>query len=171
MRIELDRYSNAHSSRNKLRRLAWDVAWACLARPTPRWALNGWRCMLLRLFGARVGKNVRIYGSSRIWQPWRLKIGDNCWIAGDVYLYSVADINIADNVVISEGSFICTASHDISKSNFELVTKPITVEDGVWICARSTILPGICIGEGAVVSAGSVVAIDLVIDSFKFFKK
>ena len=67
-----------------------------------------------RLFGAKVGKGVRIHGGVKIWQPWKLIIGENSWKDGGVSLYSVDVLSIGDNAVISGGVFICTASHDIS---------------------------------------------------------
>ena len=159
MPIDLSRYSNENP--NKLKRLIWEVVWAVLFRPTPRWCLNGWRCFLLRAFGALIGKGVRIQGGAKVWQPWRLKIGDNSWIDGGVSLYCVDDIKIGSNAVISEGAFICTASHDISSETFNLVTSPIEIGDSAWVCSRATVLPGVKVGAGAIIAAGSIVAKDV----------
>ena len=112
---------------------------------------------MLRLFGAKVGKGVRIQGGVKIWQPWKLIIGENSWIDGDVSLYSVDAITIGDNAVISNGAFICTASHDISSKTFELITKPIIIENSVWICSAAMLMPGVKISEGAIIAAGAVV--------------
>lgn len=158
MKVDLSKYSNRH--RKKVRRLLWEIAWCVLFRPTPRWCLNGWRRFLLRLFGAKIGKGVRIQGGARVWQPWRLSIGDFSWVDSGVSLYSADDISIGANAVISEGSFICTASHDISSPTFGLLTKPVSIGDCAWIAARATVLPGVSIGEGAVVAACSVVTKD-----------
>ena len=155
MKIELSKYSNQNTHR--LKRFLWELIWLFLFRPTPRWCLNGWRCWLLRLFGAKIGKNVRIQGSAKIWQPWKLIIDDYSWIDGGVSLYSVDDIVIGSNVVVSESAFICTASHDIHSPVFELITKPIFIQNYAWICARATVLMGATVGEGSVVAAGAVV--------------
>ena len=82
-----------------------------------------------------------------------------CWVAIDdeVNLYSADKIRIGTKVAISREAFICTASHDITKPNRPLVTAC----DGVWIGARAMILPGVTIGEGAVVAAGAVVTKDV----------
>ena len=96
-----------------------------------------------------------------MWQPCRLEIGDNSWIDGNVKLYTVDKIIIGANSVVSDGSFLCTATHDINTADFHLVTRPIVVGDNVWIAARSIVLPGVTIGNGAVVGAGSVVAKDV----------
>lgn len=161
MKVELAKNINRHSKISKAKRLLWEIVWTCFAKPTPRWALNGWRCFLLRLFGAKVGKNVRVYGGMRTWEPWKLTIGDNCWIDNDVYLYAVDRLSIGSNVVISEGAYICTASHDVKSETFELETKPIVINDQSWIASRAIVLPGVTIGEGAVVAAGAVVTKDV----------
>lgn len=159
MQVDLASYTNKNP--NKPKRLLWEIVWAVFFRPTPRWCLNGWRCFLLWAFGARIGKGVRIQGSARVWQPWRLAICDNSWIDGGVSLYCVDDIKIGSNAVISEGAFICTASHDFGSETFNLVTKPIEIGDSAWVCARAIVLPGVKIGDGAVVAAGAVAAKDV----------
>ena len=159
MSIDLSKYSN--NNPNKFKRLLWEIVWAVLFRPTPRWCLNGWRCFLLQAFGAKIGRGVRIQGGAKVWQPWRLEIGNCSWIDGGVSLYSVDDIKIGANAVVSEGAFICAASHDIASETFELVTHPIEIGDSAWVCARATVLPGVKVGEGGVVAAGSVVTKDV----------
>ncbi len=155
MHIDLSKYTNKNT--HKIKRLLWEIVWTLFYRPTPRWCMNGWRCFLLRIFGAKIGQGVRIQGTAKVWQPWKLTIGDNSWIDGGVSLYSVDEISIGSNVVVSELAFICTASHDISSPVFELVMKPIVVKDCAWVCARATVLMGVTIGEGSVVAAGAVV--------------
>lgn len=159
--VDLRNYKNRHSLKSKIGRMIWSVVWIFLFYPTPRWCLNRWRRCLLRFFGAKIGRNVRILGSVKIWQPWNLTIGDNCWIGGGVSLYSVDKITIGANVVVSEDAYLCTASHDVLSSQFELVAKPVSVGDFAWVCARAIVLPGRVIGNGAVVGAGAVVASDV----------
>ena len=157
-RIELQENKNQHSLKSKIARLTWEVVWLFLYRPTPRWCLNWWRRVLLRIFGAKIGDGVRIQGSTKVWQPWRLRIGAHSWIGGDVLLYSVDEISIGANAVVSEGAFICTASHDIASPIFNLTTMPITIGDGAWIGARAIVLKGVVVGDGAVVAAGAIVS-------------
>lgn len=88
-------------------------------------------------------------------------IGDSSWIDECVSVYSVDRISIGTNAVVSEGAFICTATHDITSETFNLVTKPITIGDGAWVASRAIVLPGVSIGEGAVVAAGAVVTRDV----------
>lgn len=142
-------------------RLAWEVVWPILTGWTPRWILNGWRRGVLRLFGAKIGCGVMVQRSTQVWQPWRLTIGDHCWIDGRVKLYSVDQITIGAHAIVSEGAYICTASHDVTSPTFQLKTAPIEIGDMAWVCSRAIVLPGVKIGEGAVVAAGAVVAKDV----------
>lgn len=159
MKVDLSKYQNRNTK--KFKRLCWEIVYATLFRPTPRWCLNGWRVRLLKLFGAKIAAGVRIQGGAEVWQPWKLTIGENSWIDGGVKLYSVDEIVIGANAVVSEGAFICTASHDVRSETFELVTKPIKIGDMAWVAGRAIVLPGVTIGEGAVVAAGSVVTKDV----------
>ena len=156
-KIQLSSYVNHYSLRSKFKRLLWEVVWGVFARHTPRWCLNGWRCFLLRLFGAKIGNKCRVYGGAQIWIPENLCIGDDCWLDNDVKIYNVDKIVLGSNCVVSAGAYLCTASHDISSSSFELITKPIELQDGSWCSGNVLVLPGVTIGEGAVVGAGAVV--------------
>ena len=161
MILKLSNYSNKHSVRNKLARFLWSVTWFCLAKPTPRWAFNSWRCFLLRIFGAKVGKGCKIQGGAEIWCPTNLELGDFCWLDTQTKIYSVDKIVIGDNCVVSAGAFLCTASHNIKSKSFDLVTKPIAIKSGSWIASNAIVLPGVTIGEDAVVAAGAVVVKDV----------
>ena len=159
MKVELSRYQNRHGG--KARRILWEIVWACLGRTTPRWCLNGWRCFLLRLFGAKIGKGCRVQGGAEIWQPWKLTMGDFCWVDGGTKLYAVDQITLGSNCVVSAGAFVCTAGHDVTSPIFELKTAPVVAGDSVWIASNSIVLPGVTIGEGAVIAAGAVVTKDV----------
>lgn len=161
MKVELKNYVNRHGAASKAKRLGWELVWAVAFRTTPRWCLNGWRCWLLRQFGAKMGTGVRIQGGAKVWQPWKLEIGDYSWVDSGVELYAVDEIKIGANAVVSAGAFICTATHDIGSESFELKTRPVEIGDGAWIGARAIVLPGVKIGENAVVGAGAVVTKDV----------
>jgi len=159
MKIDLSQYENRHGQ--KLKRLVWECVWTCLYHPTPRWCLNGWRRFLLKIFGAKIAVGVRIQGGAKCWQPWQLEVGENAWIDGGVNLYSVDRLTIGAHAVVSTGAFLCTASHDPSSPVFELKTAPIAIGDMVWVGANAFVMPGVTIGEGAVVGACSVVTKDV----------
>ena len=122
------------------------------------WCGNKLRQVLLKMFGAQIGKGCLICRGVTVYAPWNLKIGDMVCIGPYVELYDKNKIEMGSGVVISQDSYLCTASHNISSSKMELVTAPIFIGDNVWIAAKATILLGVMIGEGAVVGASSVVA-------------
>src|SRR5688500_6654904 len=111
---------------------------------------------LLRLFGARLGKGVVIKPSVNIKYPWKLSIGDYTWIGENVWIDNLAFVSIGKNVCISQGAMLLTGNHDYNKSTFDLIIGSITLEDGVWIGAKSVVCPGITCGSHAVLSVSSV---------------
>jgi len=115
-----------------------------------------WRVGILRLFGAQVGCKVIIKPYVKIKFPWKLALGDHCWIGEDVWIDNLAFVTIRDHVCISQGAYLCTGSHDWSKRSFDLVVKPIIVNNHAWICSYSKISPGVVVGEGAILSFCSV---------------
>jgi len=160
--LDLKNYRNRHSLGSKLARVLWNAVWLVLFRPTPRGSfLRLWRILLLKLFGAKVEWSSNVLPSCRIWQPWKLKMGKYACLSEDVDCYSVDEIRIGDQATVSQGVKLCAASHDISSKIMELTYAPIVVGDNAWIAGWSIILPGVTIGEGAVVAAGSVVIKDV----------
>ncbi|MBS3913415.1 MAG: putative colanic acid biosynthesis acetyltransferase [Bacteroidetes bacterium] len=160
-KFEQFRYKNEFSRSSKIKRFIWNIVYLLLFRPTPGWALHGWRIFLLRCFGAKVGNNCKIYPSCRIWAPWNLELGSFVCLAEHVDCYSVALIKMGSKVTISQRSFICTASHDIGLLNRPLIHKPIEIADHAWVCAESFLAPGVIVGEGAVIGARSAVFKDV----------
>ena len=144
------------SLKNRIYRILWSITFLLLFRYSPK-PLHLWRCLVLRLFGAKIGKGVHVYPKVEIWAPWNLIIGDETGIANGVILYSQDKIVIGKRVVISQGSHLCTGTHNFKKKGFPLITKPITIGDQVWIAAEVFIHPGIVIGNGAVIGSRSVV--------------
>ena len=161
MCVDLSQYRNRHSFSSKLKRLAWDAVYPIFFRTMPRSRAMGWKRFLLRLFGARIAKGVRIESTATFWAPWNVTIGKNSWIGGGARLYAVDKITIGANVVVSQDADICTASHDISSSIFDLVMKPIVIDDYAWVAARAAVLPGVKVGDGAVIGYAAVVTRDV----------
>jgi putative colanic acid biosynthesis acetyltransferase WcaF len=131
-----------------------------LFRGSPQ-LLYGWRRFLLRLFGCSLGKSVLVRPTAEITYPWKVSIGDYSWIGHDVTLYSLGEIHIGANVVVSQGSYLCAAAHDMQSSNFDIYDEPIFIDAEVWIAADVFVSPGVHIGRGAVVGARSTVLHDL----------
>lgn len=123
--------------------------------------MYGWRRWLLRLFGAKIGKNVIIRPTVTITYPWKVNIGKNCMIGDDVNLYSLGEIEIGNNVVVSQKCYLASASHDYDKESFPIWSKKITIADGCWLATDVYIGPGVTIGENTVVGARSSVFKDL----------
>lgn len=148
------------SAANKLARVIWHFVWLILYRPTPR-LFHSWRCLLLRIFGARLGKSVHPYPSSRVWAPWNLEMGDHACLSEGVDCYCVDRIRIGAYSTVSQYSFLCSASHDYARTAMPLVTAPISIGEHVWITADVFVAPGVTIGDGAVVTARSSVFEDI----------
>jgi len=120
-----------------------------------------WRVLLLRLFGARVGRGLVIKPGVRIKFPWRLSVGDHSWIGEDVWIDNLAQVSIGAHCCISQGAYLCTGSHDWRDPVFSLISQPIQIEDEVWVAAQATVAPGVHIGAGAVLGLGSVATSNL----------
>jgi putative colanic acid biosynthesis acetyltransferase WcaF len=155
------RYRDSLPRKGKALRLLWELVHLVFFRPTPRWALHGWRRQLLRILGAKIGKGCRISPSCVVWAPWNLEMGDYAALGDQVDCYNVARISIGMKAAISQRTFLCTASHDPSSLLRPLVCKPITIGNHAWVAAEAMVLPGTTIGEGAVVAARSVVTTDM----------
>ena len=139
----------------------WWLVQAILFSTSPQF-LYGYRRFLLRMFGASIGKKVIIRPSVKITYPWKVIIGDYSWIGDDVVLYSLGDIEIGNNVVISQKSYICTASHDYLKSDFPIFAKKNSIGDGCWLATDVYVAPGVTIGKGTVIGARSSVYKDII---------
>jgi len=138
----------------------WWIVEMLLFHPSPQ-VLYGWRRFLLRTFGARIGKGVLIRRSVSVTYSWKLTIGDWCWVGDQATLYTLGEITIAENTVISQHAYLCASSHDYTRPTFDQFAKPIRVESEAWIATHVFVGPGVTIGRGAVVGACSVVLKDV----------
>ncbi|WP_428328399.1 putative colanic acid biosynthesis acetyltransferase [Mucilaginibacter sp.] len=117
---------------------------------------NSFKTFLLRLFGARIGKSVTIKPGVNVKYPWHLTIGNHTWIGENVWIDCLVPITIGNNVCLSQGAILLTGSHNYKKTSFDLITKSIILEDGVWIGAAAMVTPGITAASHAVLTSGSV---------------
>nr|WP_242043426.1 hormogonium polysaccharide biosynthesis acetyltransferase HpsU [Leptolyngbya sp. FACHB-671] len=136
--------------------LLWWLVQA-IAFPLSPHPLSGIRVWLLRRFGAQIGKGVLIRPTARFTYPWKVSIGDYSWIGDDVVLYSLDQIKIGQHCVISQKTYLCTGSHDISDPSFKLKTAPIAIGNGAWVASDCFVAPGVKIGANAVIGARSSV--------------
>lgn len=146
--------------KSKLLVQSWWIVQGTIFRLSPQF-MYGWRRLLLRLFGANIGESVLIRPTVKILYPWKLTIGDWSWIGDEVTLYSMANIIIGENCVISQKSYLCTGSHDHTKYSFDIFAKSIDIKNKVWVASDVFIAPGVTIGYGTVVGLRSTVIKDL----------
>lgn len=119
------------------------------------------KALILRLFGAGIGKNFVIKPAVNIKYPWFLTVGDNVWVGENAWIDNLAAVVIGDNVCISQGAMLQTGNHDYSRSSFDLRIEPIHLKEGVWIGASSVVCPGVTCDSHAVLTVGSVATGDL----------
>jgi putative colanic acid biosynthesis acetyltransferase WcaF len=118
------------------------------------------KCFVLRLFGARIGRGVVIKPRVNILFPWKLAIGDFSWIGEEVWILNFEPVTIGAQCCLSQRAYLCAGNHDYREPDFRYRNRPITVGDGAWIGAQVFVAPGIEIGFESVITAGSVVTSD-----------
>lgn len=160
--IKIERYNQGWYSRGRNGLIV--MIWWFVQATMFRFSLHNmykWRNFLIRLFGANIGKGVRIRSNAKFTYPWKVSIGDYSWIGDNVQFYSLDEIHIGSNCVVSQESYLCTGSHNIKDPHFGLITKPIVIKDGAWVASDVFVYPGITINEMAVVAARSTVIKDI----------
>jgi putative colanic acid biosynthesis acetyltransferase WcaF len=138
-------------------RIIWNFTWFLLTLFLPRRSFNFLKIFILKLFKAKISYKSIVYSSAKIYMPWNLYMDDFSCIGENVNIYNVDKIIIHRNVIISQNSYLCTASHNINSINHELITKPIIINSMVWIATDVYIGPGVEINEGAVIGARACV--------------
>lgn len=137
-------------------RLVWGLVQPVFFRFSPR-LLYGWRNFVLRIMGAKIGKQVKIYPSARIMYPWLLKVGDNTIISWEVKVYNLAYSEIGSNTIISQYSHLCGGTHDYRSVNFDLIRTGFKIGSHVWVAADAFVGPGVEVQDYAVIGARAVV--------------
>lgn len=138
----------------------WWIVQATLFGLSPQIAY-GWRRWLLRLFGARIGEGVLIRASARVTYPWKVTIGDHAWVGDQAVLYSLGEVSIGANAVVSQRCYLCTGSHDFTRPEFSIYAEPVSIGAEAWLATDVFVAPGVTIGCGTVVGARSSVFSDL----------
>jgi len=150
----------SRSFADRAARGVWMVVSALIFRTSPR-PFHAWRRFVLRLFGARLGKNCRIYPGARIWAPWNLVCEDAVAVANGVEIYNPELVMLGSHSTISQDAYLCGATHDYNIPDFPMIWKPITIGPYAWVCARATVQMGVKVGEGAILGLGSIATRDL----------
>jgi putative colanic acid biosynthesis acetyltransferase WcaF len=156
-KTNLDKFDNTwyNSNAGKLKMLIWYFI-NVLFFMNPLQPLSFIKVFLLKCFGAKIGKGVVIKPSVNIKYPWRLVVGDYCWIGENVWIDNLANISIGNNVCISQGVMLLTGNHNYKKHTFDLIVGEIRLEDGVWIGAKSVVCPNVVCRSHSILSVGSV---------------
>lgn len=142
--------------------------------PGPRWKILLWyltnplllntylpipvalKVSVLRLFGAKIGQGVVIKPAVNIKYPWLLQVGNHVWIGEQVWIDNLSKVVLGDHVCLSQGAMLLTGNHDYRRSTFDLTAQPITLDNGVWIGAKSVVCPGVHCQSHAVLAVNSV---------------
>ena len=156
-----DAYSSSWSKKEVIRIHIWRYVWIMFYRYTPKHFFNSWRLFLLKLFGAKISGSPFVYPSSKIFAPWLLSIGNKSCLGPYSEIYNLGPVVISERVTVSQYSYICNGTHDLSLNNLPLLIGKIVINDDVFIGAKSMILPGLYIGKYSVIGAGSVVTKDV----------
>lgn len=155
--MDLSKHTPGHVSlSNKLKRGIWNITALILFRPFGTKLFRIWRLCILKLFGAKVEWDAEIYSSAKIWAPWKLKMGHRACLGPEVICYNQDKVILEDDVVVSQYTYLCTASHDINMvnaANNSLITAPIWIKEKAWIGSKAYIGLGVCIGKAAIVGA------------------
>lgn len=157
--VAANRAAARYTRAQNLRRVLWALC-TPLFRLSPR-PFFGWRRMLLRAFGARVGAQAHVYPSTRVTMPWNLELGAWSSLGEDVLVYNLGGVTIGERVTVSLRAHLCAGSHDYTRPDFPLLMLPIHLADQSWICADAFVGPSVSVGEGAVVAARAVAVKDV----------
>lgn len=153
--ISSNRAERKYSMAEQLCRVLWGFG-QLLFRWSPR-PCFGWRRWILRCFGAKIGREVRVYGSTRIYFPWNLQADDWSSIGEWALIYNLGPVTIGRSASISHRAHLCAGTHDYTLATLPLLKLPIVIEAEAWICADAFVGPNVRVGRGAIVGAAAVV--------------
>lgn len=122
---------------------------------------NPLRNFYLELFRIRLGEGTSIHRGCKFFHVGKLSVGNNTVVNFGCYLDNRRGINIGNNVGIAHNTKIYTLGHDLNDPQFKTKGAAVTIEDNAFIFSNALIMPGVSIGEGAIVLAGSVVTKDV----------
>ena len=157
---QIDPYTSPWSIKHRLKLLIWEYVWSLFCTWTPKPA-NKWRLFWLQLFGAKIYGNPFVHQRARIQIPWHLTLQDHACLGDRANAYSLGPIEIHPHATVAQEVYLCTGTHAFNQSAMNLITSPIIIGAHAFIGARAFILPGVTIGEYAIVGAGSIVTKDV----------
>jgi len=161
IKLRIDQYENNFSRTNQIIRFIWGIVWPVSTWFLPRSLGSGWKRFLLRLFGAKIDSTAKVYSSVKIYYPANLTMEAYSCLAPGVNCYNVAHITIGAQSTVSQNTYLCSASHDITDPLNHLISAPIVIKSQAWVAADAFVGMGVTIGEGSVVGARAVVVKDV----------
>ena len=148
------------SRTNRLARGAWMLVESTVFRFSPR-AFFGWRRLLLRVFGAKLGERCHIHRRVRIWAPWNLHCEDLVTLADEVVVYNPSLVFLATHSIVSQQAYLCGAGHDYTQPAFPMISAPIRIGAYAWIGARAVVQMGVTVGERSILALGAIATRDI----------
>ena len=161
MEVDLSTFSSDwYQPGSRFKLLLWYFVNSLLVKPW--WnASSTFKVKILRSFGAQIGQGVVIKPEVNIKYPWKLKLGNYCWIGEEVWIDNLDQVTLEDNVCISQGAFLECGNHNYKKTSFDLIIKPITLREGSWVGAKSCVAPGVTLETHAILTMGSTATTNL----------
>jgi putative colanic acid biosynthesis acetyltransferase WcaF len=159
-KVNLSKFNNSlYKPGGRIKRAVWFLKNILIFKSSLPWP-SSLKVLALKLFGAKIGKDVLIRPCVNIKYPWFLEIGDNVWIGEEVWIDNLGKVKIGNNVCLSQGALILCGNHNYKKETFDLIVGDITLEEGVWVGAKSVVCPGVTMKSHSILSAGSVLTKD-----------
>lgn len=143
-----------------LKQTAWYFVNALIVRAS--WnPFMGIKIALLKMFGARIGRGLIIKNNVNVKFPWKLTIGDDCWIGEGVWIDNLDMVTIGNDVCISQGAMLLTGNHDYTQPSMPYRNAPIRIDSGAWIGAKAVLCPGVNVYANAILTVGSIATTDM----------
>jgi len=161
-KVDLSKFNNKwyKTGRNVIVRVLWYFT-NVIFFISPLFPFSSIKKFILKIYGAKIGKGVVIKPSVNIKYPWRLKIGDYTWIGENVWIDNLDDVEIGNNVSISQGALLLSGNHNFKKQTFDLMIGKIIIEDGVWIGAKTIVTGGVTCYSHSILTVNSVASKNL----------
>lgn len=153
-------FSSPWDNGHRVMRVLWEFCWFVFCVWTPK-PLNPWRLFWLRVFEAKIEGTPFVHQRARIAIPWHLTLRDRACLGDRANVYSLGEIEIGERATVAQEAYLSTGSHDFSRPEIPLTTAKITIGADAFIGARAFVLPGVTIGERAIIGACSVVTKDV----------
>ena len=167
-KTDLSTFDNSwYNPGNTIKRISWYFT-NILFFQNPFFPFIGLKVLLLRFFGAKIGTGVVIKPNVNIKYPWFLTIGDYVWIGEGVWIDNLDIVEIGNHSCISQGALILSGNHHYEKISFDLLLRPIKIEDGVWIGAKAMVTQGVRCGSHSILAVGSIASSNL--EAYKMYR-